>query len=536
MYKIMIIDDEMLGENGRIKVFEDFFSNKSLANNKRLSEVERKEYEGASFGEFEICYPLESDGPLQEYIEQHKVDAYFLDVYYDKISDWSLEGILRDIKYNHPEAPIFMYSTDWGEKSVLDEITEAFRNSFPGKTATYFYELQYMTRLANNFSEAVNKKQIQDMGQERKFIKKMIDQSCGRTIERPYSRRGDIAILHISDIQYGDKNSTNYTDNIWNEVGRVCNKLKKEKEISGIDLLAITGDITMHGKQEEMDTAQEDLKCLFKKLWPDEYKKDDYEERILVVPGNHDFDLNYCILDYCNATNEKDKRSIDFSGIAEELADENRRIKNDYHMYGWSAYKDFVYKLTNNSIIYQQEHSYLNYVNNHFVNWNLQFICLNTCDGITAQKTNGVRLDEDEVRNIIRENNEEGYYTIVLSHHSPLIASTLENGDKELFEMQCNSIIHTCQAKLWLGGHRHMHLKGKKNLTNDKCKIYESATIRLDENWGDDPAYTVETEEGEIVSHRGFQIVVLKKKEDGFVPHLIKYVFNDEGIACRVEE
>lgn len=533
MYKIMIIDDEILD---RMKIFENFFSNKSLYENRRLSEMQKKEYERISFGEFEICYPLESDGSLQEYIEQHKVDAYFLDVYYDEISDWSLGGIFKDIKYNHPEAPIFIYSMDWKDKSVLDTVTRAFRNSFPGKTATYFYDLRQMISLAENFKEAVSKTQIQKMGQERKFIKKMIDQSCGRTIERPYSPQGDVVILHISDIQYGDTNTTDYKNNIWREVSDVCNKLKSEKEISGIDLLAITGDITMHGRQEEMDMAQSDLKYLFKGLWEDEYEKGDYKERILIVPGNHDFDLNYCVLDYFNATNEKDKRSINFNNIAEELAEETRHIKNDYHLYGWSAYKDFVYGVTNNSIIYQRAHSHLNYINNRFVNWNLQFICLNTCDGITAEKTNGVRLDENEIQNILNNNKEKGHYTIVLSHHSPLIMDTLEEDDKKRFESQYNSIIHSCQAQLWLSGHRHIHVKSKKKLLSDSCRVYESATIRLDEDWGEDSEYTVETEKGEITSHRGFQIIKLEKKNNGFIPHLIKYVFNDEGIACRVED
>lgn len=526
----MIIDDEI---RERMEIFENFFSNKSLYKNKDLSELQKKEYESISYGEFEICYPLESDGPLQEYIEQNKVDAYFLDVYYEKISGWSLEGIFRDIKYNHPEAPIFIYSMDWKKKSVLDDVTKAFRNSFPGKTATYFYDLEQMTELAENFKEAVSKTQIQNMGQERKFIKKMIDQSCGRTIERPYSPQGDVVILHISDIQYGDANSTHYKNNIWREVSDVCNKLKSDKEISGIDLLAITGDITMHGRQEEMDMAQSDLKYLFKGLWEDEYKKGDYKERILIVPGNHDFDLNYCVLDYFNATNEKDKRCIDFNYIAKELAEETRKIKNDYHLYGWSAYKDFVYEVTNNSIIYQREHSHLNYINNRFVNWNLQFICLNTCDGITAEKTNGVRMDENEIENILNNNKEKGHYTIVLSHHSPLIMDTLEKDDKKKFETQYKSIIHSCRAQLWLSGHRHIHAKGKEKLLKDSCKIYESATIRLDEDWGKEE---VETEEGGIISHRGFQIIKLEKKDNEFVPQLIKYVFNDEGIACKVED
>lgn len=44
----------------------------------------------------------------------------------------------------------------------------------------------------------------------------------------------------------------------------------------------------------------------------------------------------------------------------------------------------------------------------------------------------------------------------------------------------------------------HIYAKGKMKLLRDNCKIYESVTIRLNEDWGVDLEYVVETEEGEF--------------------------------------
>lgn len=538
-YKIMIIDDQI---EKRIDNLSDFFTNVPLDINKRLSEEQREAYKRQIGLEYEVIYPLGHE-ILDEYVKANTADAYFLDVYLENEEDpennvgWNLGKALSAIYTHNPKAPIFMYSTDWRDRDVLKKVTDEFRQCFPGKTASYFYDLNNIVAIVEGFREAARASQIEKISRERKFIKNMIVKAYGKTEKEPFSRDKDVAILHISDIQYGDRNTTEYNMNLWAEVARVCKELTREKRISGIDLLAITGDISMHGKSEEMKMAVDDLEeDLFKKLWADEFESKKYQERILLVPGNHDYDLNFCTADYLVSENGPNKgdRTIDFEKAGNSLLDGNRKKINNYHTMGLTAYKDFAYRITGNPVYYQKK--YLNYVENRYTSWNMRFICLNTCGGICAEKTNGISIDQEEVREIINGNYDDKCYTIVLSHHSPLFENELKDEEKERFHVSCTSIINSCRVNVWLGGHRHIQKDEAKLTTAQKVEVYDASTVSLKEHWASDPDYKVQTVDGKIVkSRRGFQIIILKNDQMGsYEPSLIKYVFDEDGVAKKV--
>lgn len=528
-FKIMVIDDRI---SKRIDDLTNFFTNLPINNNHKLSEEEKEIYRNKLKIEFDVIYPKEID-ILDIFIKDNQVDAYFLDVIYDEIASWTLTSILQSIRRYNENAPIFMYSTEWQERSILEEVSIAFRNGFPGKTATYFYNLNDINEMVTEFKEAVHPNQIIDIQREREFIKNMIVRSYGITEKVPYSAKEDVAILHISDIQYGDENETKYIINLWREVSRVCEELKGQKRIDGIDLLAITGDISMHGQKKEMEIAKEDLRKLFKLLWRAEYESGEYKERILLVPGNHDYDLNFCALNYFVSENKPNERRIDFEKIAKILSDENREEKNDYQELGMAAYRDFAYDLMGNVTLYEKEK--LNFVEKRFKSWNLRIILLNTCNFIRAEKTNGVGIDEKELEDIVNDIDSEKMYTLVLSHHTPLVVENLQDSEKERFRTSYKTVIHTCQAKVWLGGHRHVHAQKIEETTVDECEVYEAATIRLDEEWGKDEKYKVKAKDGtEIQSCRGFQIVLLEKKGDSYEPKVFRYRFDEDGIAHEI--
>ena len=534
-YKIMIIDDQI---EERVEYLADFFTNAPLNQNKKLAEDLREEYKRRITVEFEVVYPNRYE-ILDEYVRDHKVDAYFLDVYLEINSKWTLGGALSAIYKHNPKAPIFMYSTDWKDKDVLQTVTEAFREHFQGKTASYFYDINDIHRIVKDFREAVDLEQIEEIRNERKFIKNMMMKAYGKTEKEPFSKNGDIAILHISDIQYGDKNTTKYNMNLWAEVVAQCKGLKKENIISGIDLLAITGDISMHGKSEELKAVKKDLEeKLLKKLWSKEFESKEYQERIIVVPGNHDYDLNFCTMDYLISENGsgEDDRKIDFDKASASLETHNRKKLNDYHAMGLTAYKDFAYHITGNPVYYQKKH--LNYVENKYTSWNLRFICLNTCDGIIADKTNGVRIDNDELDEIVNDNYDDGCYTIVLSHHTPLLVPELKDEEKEDFQKNCSTLKNTCKVGLWLGGHSHVQREKVTKTTRQTVKIYEASTLSLQEEWDDEPNYEVQTIDGRTIkSRRGFQIIILKNDGKGsYKPKLIRYGFDEEGVAWQLNE
>ena len=538
-YKIMIIDDQI---RKRIDNLSDFFTNVPLDKNEKMTQAQKEAYKKQIGLEFEVVYPYEHE-ILDEYVKANKADAYFLDVYLENQEDpennvgWNLGKALSAIYKYNPKAPIFMYSTDWRDKDVLKKVTDEFRQCFPGKTASYFYDLNNIEAIVDGFREAVHQNQIERISRERTFIKNMIVRAYGKTEKEPFSKDKDVAILHISDIQYGDRNTTEYNMSLWAEVARVCKDLKKKGTISGIDLLAVTGDISMHGKSEEFEMAVDDLeKDLFKKLWEDEYESKKYQERILLVPGNHDYDLNFCTADYLVSENGPNKgdRTIDFEKAGNSLLDENRKKINNYHALGLTAYKDFAYHMTGNPVYYEKKH--LNYVENRYTSWNIRLICLNTCGGICAEKTNGIKIDQDEMKEIINSDYDDKCYTIVLSHHSPLFEKEMKGEEKDRFRVNCTSIINTCRGNVWLGGHRHIQKDEARLTTAHKAEIYDASTVSLKENWASAPDYEVQTVDGKMVkSRRGFQIIILKNDQKGsYEPSLIKYVFDEDGVAWEV--
>ena len=89
--------------------------------------------------------------------------------------------------------------------------------------------IQRIYTIVRGLDSDVTTDQIAMLKRERKFIQDMIVKAYGKTEKTPFSEQEDIAILHISDIQSGDANTTRYNANIWAEVARVCQELKDEK-------------------------------------------------------------------------------------------------------------------------------------------------------------------------------------------------------------------------------------------------------------------------------------------------------------------
>lgn len=532
-YKIMLIDDDL---KTRWENLSAFFTNTILDNCEKIKETEKGYYSKKLVVEFDIVMPQKSEF-LDEFIKKNKVDAYVLDVLYEE-AGWEkckLQNILGYIRVHNPQAPIFVYSLDWQSKAILHEVSSAFRNGFPGKMVSYYYDLKEINEIVLDFINSGKEEDLDRVIHERNFIREVIARHQGRTIKIPKSQEGDVSILHISDIQYGDKNTTEYKVGLWKEIVRTCKKMQRDQRIAGIDLLAITGDITMHGRRKERVEAERDLCTLFEDLWEDEYENGSYKERILLVPGNHDYDLNYCVMDYLGVENKNGSREIDFDKIIENLKSRKKMNDSNYTSEGFAEFRKFAYEITGNDFFLSSAN--LNYVEKRFKDWNLRFICLNTADGIRAEKTNGVKLfGEDYCNQIIRsEDWDDDIFTIALSHHTPTFKTKLEGEEQSKFSIACNSIMQTCGIRLWLGGHRHLH--GRKEEVDKiyPCTICESATVRLEEKWADEDAYKVNTEKGEITSHRGFQIINLKKQQSGFKVEITKFVFNEFGGALEVK-
>ncbi|MDG4597525.1 MAG: metallophosphoesterase [Candidatus Contendobacter sp.] len=92
-----------------------------------------------------------------------------------------------------------------------------------------------------------------------------------------------IRILHLSDIHFR-------ADKAWDvdPVLRALTKFITEEVKNGLipDLVAITGDLAFAGTSDEYQLARN---WLDQQLWP-ALPKDFPQDRLLLVPGNHDVD------------------------------------------------------------------------------------------------------------------------------------------------------------------------------------------------------------------------------------------------------
>lgn len=531
-YKVMIIDDNI---DDRRELFTKFLTNDFLNSHCKLDEAGKKLCQEKLKYELTLVSPMPFEN-IETFIKQNKADAYFLDVMYPENCDWNLERIISKIRIYNINAPIFVYSSAWSDQPVIETVSQAFRRAMPGRTPAYYFSLDDITVWVRNAFE--NKTCILDslnqIVEERKFIIDIISKAYGKTNKVPFMNDKGIVLLHISDIQYGDANTTDYTLDLWREVERKCKELQRSGDIKGIDILVISGDIAMHGRISEYREGKEDIESLCSLLWPDEKEDKAFRERIVLVPGNHDFDLNYCAIDYYQAKNLVGERKIDFEAIREALTNENRIKSGDYHTMGLAAYRDFAYDLTGNPVFYDAPG--LNFIEHNFSNWNLRFVCLNSCDGICAEKTNGVNFEKNTFSKIFNDNRNGDCYTIAVSHHSPLFKDGLTEAQKKSFFTNCNSIIRNFNVKVWLGGHRHVYHRDEVRVGGTECDVYEAPTIRLDEAWGKDEIYKILTEQGEICSTRGFEIIVINPEEEKAEPDVYKYVFDEKGSACKVKQ
>ena len=137
-----------------------------------------------------------------------------------------------------------------------------------------------------------------------------------------------INILHLSDPQYGDPNTDGWATMAEQEVVTRLRAIQPD-----IHFVAITGDIAFKGDPAEYEIAEKRLRLLLQKLWPDE---DDWEERVLLVPGNHDVNLKLAAADQVRVVVRDAK--IYSSNKPDHATDLLR--------YAFQPFRDFAWRLT----------------------------------------------------------------------------------------------------------------------------------------------------------------------------------------------
>jgi hypothetical protein len=528
-YSILLTDDELNYDVDRYRIFKAFFENdwkdyyinyvkNSLGlepNDEIMSQILR-DYEDVPYS-FDVTYVDKvCDESFIELLERKKFDAIFLDVTYDQgpnptdIKD-VLSKIERKLRYKMP--PLFVY-TGHIEKKSIQLANDAFLEVFGDRTPTQFQQFQDICDwCARTTNVHKGKRNFSKIIAERKKIYRAISKARGVTTCETFNE-DSVSILHLSDLQFGDPHTALAINGIANNIER---ELKKD---GNIDLLVITGDIAMRGISDEFEQAKRFINQLRDKLWPD---ADDQEkkDRTIIIPGNHDFDLRLAIADYFKVSFEKEVdnkggRRLDFADISKQIGEKTKR-GNGGTALGLQAFRRFAFEVTGRErFLYDS----LDYIDHRFENWGIDFICLNSVGGITAEHANRVYLESDADKLGTKE---QEVFPIILSHHTLLCNAPGEipEEDEELFKKTLLGYITSYDSKIVLGGHRHKSDNCEKELKNaDRFRILEAASLRVK---GDNQEYI-----------RGLSKYVLKKKDNKFTEIEEKlFMFSDDDTSLE---
>ena len=494
--------------NYRILVFDDEYSGRRDTYERFLNKDIPKEYlNGNSAPIFDMVAECNYHS-ITKKMEQYDFDAIFMDAVFgknnpDELDENTLENCLYGIKdyYNSKEKiipPIFVVSSRWCDTN-LARINKAFMKVFSSLPFSYYSFSDLLQWVEEpTIADSYGNFSAESLIGERKNIYDIISRHYNRTTKFLHNNE-DIVILHISDLQFGDRKST---EDYIGMYGNINNAIKSLNGKNHIDLVVISGDIVMSGKSEEFESAKTHLEHFFSKLWPDEKKKD-WQERVILVPGNHDFDINFCVADLFKAQSKKgDSRTIDIYEVIKQMTTET--IKYDYSKYGLSAFRNFGYYLTGDVNFHISP--YLNYINNKFLPWGIRFMLLNSVSNIDWEKTNRAGFCKEDVEAVVKKGEQaDNIFTIAILHHSPLLLKEKENKltdeETENLKTVINGMIRPpFRCQLFLGGHRHVNDQGdSRSSSGDKYISIEAASLRVEEK---SPEYV-----------RGFKVIKIGRDE-----------------------
>lgn len=191
-------------------------------------------------------------------------------------------------------------------------------------------------------------------------------------------RKEKCTILHLSDLQFGGNESgAAYNDN-----KRLANFLKKEDIVP--DIVVITGDIADKGMKEEFAAAKEWIEELIRDLWDVKGSiSDEDRQRIIMVPGNHDYDISL---------SASDVFSFQFGGENQDnfIKKEVGEDEFVHQKLGFKNYYDFAFELTGDNSWNDYEHRAI-HINEHFLNFGLCFVMFNSVYNINCRNCENKR-------------------------------------------------------------------------------------------------------------------------------------------------
>lgn len=456
MYNILVIDDAM-SERNREEIYDFILKTK-----------------------FEYTKIINDLSELKNCLDYIKFDCIILDNNLDIGENKSkILNVIEDY-----DLPIIIVSntrrfdtSDWDLHNVIDCIS--LKPFFQLKS---LLELTCGNELQSTIEETVKLVLSQTEMQINKAIYKA---------RRYYNNvcENRLTICHISDLQFGDPSA--------NQIDLVNFFAKLETFINGRpirpDLIVITGDIVYSGYKNQFDLAKDAISKFMNKIYGGEK-----ENRILIVPGNHDFNYNCYIVDENKENYELSKKSLyNFAEISSKLENINiNKMKkltitpNDFEKFEGSDiclhdFSKFAYELTKDE----------RYFSNDFfirkktlLNKGFEIVGINNTYKFFRTENDKIRYDFD-YNKVAGNINNSKQRSIIVGHATPDALGFNQacvnkryrcnkNYDQECAEDGCQKWGTTERIMTELNGiiylHGHGHFSDYK-LSKDKAKLFISA-------------------------------------------------------------
>lgn len=360
-------------------------------------------------------------------------DAILLDI---NLDTWDMP-LTEACRIINSKAPVILVSLKMVEKITLIRIQEAI------STLTDLNVIQtFDLRLLEIGS-------TKEKAQTAKIFSMLIKIAISCSIKTsPFSveKNSDINILHISDLQYGDPNTDDWSKYVENGIADYL--IEKYPEIH---FIVVTGDIAYSGRYDEYERAKYGLLRLVDGLWSS--KSQNTKGRIILVPGNHDVDYRFNSVSFLKPIFSDDEVAIEFDSSM--TIDKHAEEVN----YGMLPFRKFAYDFTGDKRWITSND--LSWVQDQFRHLGLRFLILNSANSITCKTPKLAAINEDttdSLANILFKSNNNPLFTIACSHHGPLDPEDDHNIEHIEDWPRLSNFLSQSKVNLWVHGHGHKRL------------------------------------------------------------------------------
>lgn len=437
MKKFLLIDDDPSRKDNYFMFF-DFLELVYLNNKDELDEINLSEFSG-----------------------------FILDVIYQK------DSIYKDLSFDYvvgklpPNKPIYIISSDW--QTVM-------RNRKIEKLVQMYQQGQFL----GFFSwETITSEQQQGLTISKEYAKtNWLTYNSLSLDDIPDDQ--NILILQISDLEFGNPNQTPFIKTsrelLYDQIRNDAKRFGKNR----IDFLVVCGDVAFTGSEEQY-SGNEGAKNWLMTFAKELIVRDDFQSRLMIVPGNHDCNLNALLGNFYRIEHvDKTKQFV---------VNKNETTVADFSSLGIYNYAHFVYNLTyDNSLLINPNQPV---ICRRFENIGINFILINSVFFSEDMKFK-YRLTDEYIAKILAESKSinENACNIVVSHFAPDYIN-VEDPTSDATHHIMVRMVDAINAKVWLYGHAHSRpvfddiqigSKGNKTCLSRACALMLQSSGRCDDS------------------------------------------------------